>query len=88
MYVTQALHRAVQQNPDQPHTIFGDRVRTFAESADRIARLASALRSVGVGTDDRVGILSLNSGRGARCDQPAPGHRHPPRPHHDPDGGR
>lgn len=29
MYLTQFLHRAVQQNPDGMATIFGDRVRSF-----------------------------------------------------------
>jgi acyl-CoA synthetase (AMP-forming)/AMP-acid ligase II len=63
VYITQALHRAVQQNPDRPHTIYRDRVRTVAESADRVARFAGALRALGVGSGDRVGILALNSDR-------------------------
>ncbi|MBJ8340196.1 long-chain-fatty-acid--CoA ligase [Antrihabitans sp. YC3-6] len=63
MYLTQSLHRNVQQQPDRPATIFGDRTRTFAESADRIARLAGALSSLGVAHGDRVGILALNSDR-------------------------
>ena len=61
MYVTQALHRLVQQEPDRPLTVYQGRVRTVAESADRVARLAGALRSAGVGPGDRVGMLSLNS---------------------------
>ena len=44
MYLTQGLHRAVQQNPEGIATIFGDRARTFAEQVDRVARLAGALR--------------------------------------------
>jgi hypothetical protein len=40
MYFTQGLHRAVQQNPDGIATIYGDRVRTFAEQEQRVARLA------------------------------------------------
>jgi acyl-CoA synthetase (AMP-forming)/AMP-acid ligase II len=63
MQVTQALHRRVQQEPDRPLTVYSGRVRTVAESADRIARLAGALRSAGVGEGDRVGMLSLNSDR-------------------------
>ena len=63
MYLTQSLHRNVQQQPDRPATIFGGRTRTFAESADRIARLAGALSSLGVARGDRVGILALNSDR-------------------------
>jgi acyl-CoA synthetase (AMP-forming)/AMP-acid ligase II len=63
MYLTQGLHRAVQQTPELPATIFGDRVRTWAQSADRVARLASALLALGVGSGDRVGMLALNSDR-------------------------
>src|SRR5690349_25100515 len=61
MYMTQALHRLAQQEPDRPLTVYQGRVRTVAESADRVARLAGALRSAGVGPGDRVGMLSLNS---------------------------
>lgn len=63
MYVTQGLHRAVQQKPDAVATVFGDRQRTFGEVADRVARLAGALRELGVGAGDRVAMLSLNSDR-------------------------
>ena len=61
MEITQPLHRALQLTPDRQHTIAGGRVRTVAESADRIARLAGALRSAGVADNDRVAIVSLNS---------------------------
>ncbi|MFI9508212.1 long-chain-fatty-acid--CoA ligase [Nocardia sp. NPDC052566] len=63
MYLTQSLHRAVQQRPGDIATICGDRVRTVAESADRIARFAGALRELGIEQGDRVGILALNSDR-------------------------
>ncbi|WP_419992495.1 acyl-CoA synthetase [Streptomyces boninensis] len=63
MHLTQAVHRALQQAPDAPLTVFGDRVRTARESAERIARLAGALRGLGIETGDRVGILALNSDR-------------------------
>ncbi|MET9485972.1 long-chain fatty acid--CoA ligase [Nocardia sp. NPDC006630] len=63
MYLTQGLHRAAQQTPDAVMTIFGDRTRTFREGLDRVARLASALRDLGVGDGDRVAILGLNSDR-------------------------
>jgi acyl-CoA synthetase (AMP-forming)/AMP-acid ligase II len=63
MYVTQALHRAVQQQPDVVATIFGDRRTTFAEQRDRVSRVAGGLREVGVRPGDRVGFLGLNSDR-------------------------
>ncbi|PKV97461.1 acyl-CoA synthetase (AMP-forming)/AMP-acid ligase II [Amycolatopsis echigonensis] len=63
MYLTQGLHRSVQQTPGAPSTVFGDRERTFAETADRVARLAGALREAGVRQGDRVAILALNSDR-------------------------
>ncbi|MFE9789502.1 long-chain-fatty-acid--CoA ligase [Nocardia salmonicida] len=63
MHLTQGLHRAVQQNPDGVMTIYGDRTTTFGEAADRVARLAGALRNLGVAQGDRVAILGLNSDR-------------------------
>jgi acyl-CoA synthetase (AMP-forming)/AMP-acid ligase II len=63
MYLTQGLHRAVQQRPDQVMTIYGQRRRTFAEAAGRVARLAGALLELGVRPGDRVAMLSLNSDR-------------------------
>ncbi|MFG2525845.1 long-chain fatty acid--CoA ligase [Streptomyces sp. NPDC048527] len=63
MYLTQSLHHAVQWAPDRPVTVFGDRVRTARESAERVARLAGGLRGLGVGAGERVAILSPNSDR-------------------------
>ncbi|ODU07475.1 MAG: fatty-acid--CoA ligase [Pseudonocardia sp. SCN 72-86] len=63
MYLTQGLHRAVQQHPDAVMTIFGRRRRSFAEVADRVGRLAAALQAHGVGSGDRVAMLGLNSDR-------------------------
>ena len=63
MYLTQSLHRNVQQDGNGIATIFGDRVRTWSESADRIARLAAGFQALGVAQGDRIAILSLNSDR-------------------------
>lgn len=63
MYLTQGLHRRLQQAPDAVMTVSGGRQRTFREVADRVARLAGALRGLGVADGDRVGMLSLNSDR-------------------------
>ena len=63
MYLTQALHRAVQQHPERIASRFGQRQKTFREFADRVARLAGALQQLGVQPGDRVGILALNSDR-------------------------
>ncbi|KKC05037.1 long-chain-fatty-acid--CoA ligase [Mycobacterium nebraskense] len=63
MYVTQSLHRMLQQCPDMPLTVFADRQRTVRQSADRIARLAGALRAQGVRRGERVAFLGLNSDR-------------------------
>ncbi|MGO4617481.1 long-chain fatty acid--CoA ligase [Nocardia sp. 2YAB30] len=63
MYLTQGLHSAVQQNPDGVMLIYGDRTKTFREVGDRVARLAGALRTLGVAAGDRVAILGLNSDR-------------------------
>ena len=63
VYLTQSLHRAVQQHPDRVAVRFGHRQRTFREFADRVARLAGALQKLGMRAGDRVAMLSLNSDR-------------------------
>jgi acyl-CoA synthetase (AMP-forming)/AMP-acid ligase II len=61
MFLTQSLHRSVQQRPDAIYSIFGSRTLTNAEVMDRVRRLAGGFRGLGVAKDDRVAILSLNS---------------------------
>jgi acyl-CoA synthetase (AMP-forming)/AMP-acid ligase II len=63
MYLTQGLHRAIQQTPDEPAIVFGERMRTWREQAERVARMAGALRELGVRDGERVGILAGNSDR-------------------------
>ncbi|SFO47864.1 Acyl-CoA synthetase (AMP-forming)/AMP-acid ligase II [Variovorax sp. PDC80] len=63
MYVTQALHRAVQQHPDKVAVRFAGRTRTFGAYVERVARLAGALQQLGMRPGDRVAMLALNSDR-------------------------
>ncbi len=63
MYLTQSLHRGVQQHPDRVAVRFGNRQRTYREFGDRVARLAGALQKLGMQVGDRVAMLSLNSDR-------------------------
>jgi len=63
MYVTQGLKRAAQVRGDTVATCDGDRTRTWRECAQRVARLAAALRGFGVADGERAAILALNSDR-------------------------
>jgi len=63
MQMTQPLHIAAETTPTKLATVFNDRSRTWAETRDRVARLAGALRNLGVDTGDRVAILGANSDR-------------------------
>jgi acyl-CoA synthetase (AMP-forming)/AMP-acid ligase II len=61
MYITQGLHRALQRKPDAVAVLFAGRERSYQEFGDRVARLAGALRSLGMAPGDRVAMLALNS---------------------------
>lgn len=63
MYLSQCVNRAAQINPNGLATLFGDRKYTWTEFKDRMARLAQGIKGLGVETEDRVAILSLNSDR-------------------------
>ncbi|WP_227980413.1 long-chain-fatty-acid--CoA ligase [Nocardia spumae] len=63
MYLTQPLHRGVQQFPDRLFSICGERSFSYAQTLDLVGRLAAALHEHGVSEEDRVAILSLNSDR-------------------------
>ena len=63
MYITQVLHRNLQQFPDRAMTIFGERRHSVTQFVDRVARLAGALRELGVREGDRVAMLAMNSDR-------------------------
>ncbi|MCC5858863.1 MAG: long-chain-fatty-acid--CoA ligase [Ectothiorhodospiraceae bacterium] len=63
MYLTQPLHKALRECPTRTATVFAGRRHTYAQFADRVARLAAGLRALGMQPGDRVGMLSLNSDR-------------------------
>src|SRR3978361_1690203 len=63
MYLTQGLHRAARETPDLAATIFGDRLRTWAEGADRVARFAGVPQDIGLTPGGRVAMLAMNSDR-------------------------
>jgi acyl-CoA synthetase (AMP-forming)/AMP-acid ligase II len=63
MYLTQSFQRAISTQPGAIASVYRDRRRTFAQMGDRVARLAGALRGLGLNPGDRVGMLSLNSDR-------------------------
>ncbi|WP_338580926.1 long-chain fatty acid--CoA ligase [Pseudomonas sp. MAG733B] len=61
MYITQGLHRHLQRCPNATAIRYQGRGITYAEFGDRVARLAGALKGLGVTSGDRVAMLSLNS---------------------------
>lgn len=63
MYMTQGLHRALQQFPDKEAVCFEGKRLTYREFGARVARLAGALQKLGVARGERVAFLSFNSAR-------------------------
>lgn len=63
MYITQGLMRAVQVNRHGIATIDRERRHSWEVFANRVAKLAGALKSLGLQPESRVAILSLNSDR-------------------------
>ena len=61
MRVTQALLRNAQQRPTALATACEGRQHNWRELADRVARYAQVLRTLGLLPGDRVGIVALNS---------------------------
>lgn len=53
MHFTYPLHRAMQRHPDKLAVLFGERQWSYREFVDRVARLAGALRNLGMGAGDR-----------------------------------
>jgi acyl-CoA synthetase (AMP-forming)/AMP-acid ligase II len=63
MNLTQLIERAAQTYPDAVSTICGERQRSWSQSCDRVSRLGSALKNLGVEIGDRVSMLGMNSDR-------------------------
>jgi long-chain acyl-CoA synthetase len=63
MQLTLALQRAARIAPAKTAVVFGERRQTWAQFADRVARLAGVLKDLGVGPGDRVAMLSHSSDR-------------------------
>jgi long-chain acyl-CoA synthetase len=61
MFLTQGLKRAAQVNRDGIATIDGDRQHSWSEFVLRVAKLAGALKALGLQPRDRVAILAFNS---------------------------
>ncbi|WP_200933259.1 MULTISPECIES: acyl-CoA synthetase [unclassified Sphingomonas] len=59
--MTQGVHRAARLRGDVTATVYGNRRRIWREVADRIARLAAGLKSLGLDPGDRVMIIAQNS---------------------------
>ncbi|MGE3285081.1 MAG: long-chain-fatty-acid--CoA ligase [Pseudonocardia sp.] len=54
------LARWAQQRPDAVAISYAGEETTWAQLADRVARLAGALRAAGIGPGDRIAVLDLN----------------------------
>lgn len=63
MYLTQGLKRSVQINGEGLATSCNGVERTWSACGDRIARLAGALRGLGIVAGERAAILAMNSDR-------------------------
>jgi acyl-CoA synthetase (AMP-forming)/AMP-acid ligase II len=63
MQLTQLLRKAARERPHDPAIVDGARRLSFADLANRSARLASVLHGFGARPGDRVGMLAHNSHR-------------------------
>ncbi|WP_218510810.1 long-chain fatty acid--CoA ligase [Variovorax sp. dw_308] len=72
MYLTQGLHKSMHVRPDATAVRFMDKELTYAQLGDRVARLAGALRKLGINDGDRVAMYSLNSLRYIEYDLAVP----------------
>lgn len=63
MRLHDCLTRAARISPTSLATFHEDRARTWREVHDAVARLAAALRSLGISPGDRLAVLAANSDR-------------------------
>ncbi|WP_331722881.1 long-chain-fatty-acid--CoA ligase [Nocardia sp. NBC_00511] len=63
MRISDCVERATQINADGPATVFGERISTWAQINDRVARLAAGLVQLGAMPGTRVAMLAFNSDR-------------------------
>jgi len=61
MKLTQALNKAVRENPDRLATVCGERRTSYRALGSRVALLAGALQGMGVKSGDRVAVLAPNT---------------------------
>jgi long-chain acyl-CoA synthetase len=61
MRLTQGIHRALQLRGNRPALVADGVHRTWAEFADRVARLAGTLQALGIASGDRVAMLASNA---------------------------
>jgi long-chain acyl-CoA synthetase len=62
-HLTHLLQRAAREAPDAPAVTFEGRTRSWSALAERSARMAGALRELGLAPNDRVAVLSQNTDR-------------------------
>lgn len=63
MQLTDGLRRSRSHAAHRLATIYGDRMSSWGELADKVARLAQGLQALGLRTGDRVAILAGNNDR-------------------------
>lgn len=61
MSLTISLHRGVQQHPTRTFSVFAGRTMTYAQTAERVSRIAAGFKALGFDADDGVALWALIS---------------------------
>jgi long-chain acyl-CoA synthetase len=61
--MTQLIQRQAQTSCDEMATQDGTRIQSWSQYVDKVARFAGGLQKLGIGNDDCVAMLALNSDR-------------------------